>query len=205
MLKVAAAEVARLLVVVLAMTWRVRAIGREHPEGLRRDARPFVFALWHGQILPLLWYHRGVGTLLVVGENIDGGYLARAARAWGYGLIRGSSSRGSFRAFRQMLRTLQRGGEIAVTPDGPRGPARTVSAGAVAAAQLTGASIVPVAAGASSAWRLRSWDGFIIPKPFARVQIVYDAPLSIPPSAPRETARQRLQGRLQAVSDLARC
>ncbi len=196
---------ARFLVSLLGATWRVQADGREHLEGLRRERRPFVFALWHRHLLPLVWYHRGDSTSLLVSGHEDGSYLAHAAQGWGYGLVRGSSTRGGVAAFRDMLEVLRRGGEMAVTPDGPRGPAGTVKLGIVAAAQAASAAIVPVAAEASSSWRLRSWDGFGIPKPFARVRIVYGTPLRISAEASRSAAAQLLQRQLETVTESARC
>ena len=149
--------------------------------------------------------HRGDSTSLVVSRHGDGGYLANAARAWGYGIIRGSSTRGGQEAFRQMLRILRDGGEIAITPDGPRGPARVVKGGVVAAAQLAGVSIIPVAVTVSSGWRLRSWDQFLIPKPFARVHIAYDDPLTLPESTQRAEGARLLQQRLDSLTAGAEC
>ena len=197
--------IARWVVSLLGLTWRVHVDGSEHLQELRRHHRPFAFALWHRHLLPLVWYHRGDPTSLVVSEHHNGGYLARAARGWGYRLIRGSSTRGGVWALRRMLRVLQGGGEIAVTPDGPRGPAGVVKPGVVAAIQMAEAAIVPVAAAASSCWKLRSWDGFSIPKPFARVRVVYGAPLRFSKAVARTEATRLLQRRLDAVSEAARC
>ena len=197
--------IARWVVSLLGLTWRVNAQGAEYLQELRRHRRPFAFALWHRHLLPLVWYHRGGPTALVVSEHNNGGYLARAARGWGYRLIRGSSTRGGFSAFRRMLRVLQQGGEIAVTPDGPRGPAGVAKPGVVAAIQITDAWIIPIAVAASSSWKLRSWDDFHIPKPFARVHVVYGAPLRFAKDVARVEATQILQQHLDAVSEAARC
>lgn len=201
----AGAAVARWLISLLGATWRVEVVGRDHPSRLRRRRQPFVFALWHGDLVPLMWFHRGDSTSLVVSTHVDGGYLVKAARAWGYGIIQGSSTRGGQAAFRQMLRVLRDGGEIAITPDGPRGPARVVKSGVVAAAQLAGVSIIPVAVTVSSGWRLRSWDQFLIPKPFARVHIVYDDPLTLPASTRRADGARLLQQRLDSLTVAAGC
>lgn len=199
------AAVARWLISLLGATWRVEVAGGDHPSRLRSRRQPFVFALWHGDLVPLIWFHRGDSTSLVVSEHRDGGYLAKAARVWGYGIIRGSSTRGGQVAFRQMVRVLRGGGEIAITPDGPRGPARVVKGGVVAAAQLAGVSIIPVAVTVSSGWNLRSWDQSIIPKPFARVQIVYDDPLTLSASTQRADGARLLQQRLDSLTVTAGC
>jgi lysophospholipid acyltransferase (LPLAT)-like uncharacterized protein len=87
--------------------------------------------------------------------------------------VRGSTYRGADRALVGLVRELRAGHDVAVTPDGPRGPAGHFAPGALVAAQRGGAPIVSVAVAATRAWRLRSWDGFIIPKPFARVTVAY--------------------------------
>ena len=205
MLTTAGAVLARVLVSLLGRTWRYSVAGGDHPSGLRSAGQPFVFALWHSHLIPLIWLHRGDRTALLVSGHLDGGYLAQAAETWGYGVIRGSSTRGGATAFRQMLRVLHSGGEIAITPDGPRGPAEIVKRGAVSAAQHAGVAIVPVAAAASSCWQLRSWDRFMIPKPFARIRVVYGGPLELSRSASRHTAAKLLQDRLEAVTSSVRC
>lgn len=201
----AGAVIARWLVSVLGMTWRIDVVGGDNPSNLRRAGKPFVFALWHADVMPLIWFHRGDSTFLVISEHRDGGYLAKAARAWGYGIIRGSSTRGAEVAFREMLRVLRAGGEVAITPDGPRGPAGVVKGGAVAAAQLAGVSIIPVAVTVSSYWRVRSWDRLLIPKPFARIRIAYDGPLELSANGSRAAGARRLQRRLEAVALEAQC
>ena len=170
---------AGLLIRCLAITWRIEVRGGEHLESLRSARKPFVFALWHGHLLPLLWQHRKQGIALVISEHRDGERIARVARGLGYDLVRGSSTRGGGRALIQLSRVLESGREAAITPDGPRGPARTVAQGVVVAAQRSGAAILPIAVATDRAWRLKSWDSFIIPKPFARVTVGYSMPIYV--------------------------
>jgi lysophospholipid acyltransferase (LPLAT)-like uncharacterized protein len=191
---------------VLAHTWRVDVMGVEHVRALRDRGVAFIFALWHADLLPLLWHHRGASAAVLISTHRDGRYVADAARRWGYGVIDGSSTRGAIGAFRQLVRTLEQGGEVAITPDGPRGPARVAKLGAVAAAQHARAPIVPVAASASAAWHLRSWDGMMIPKPFARVRIAYETPVTVPAGDDaRAGGLERLQHGLTLVSERAQC
>lgn len=167
------------LIRLLAMTWRIEVRNGEHIGLLRANRKPFIFALWHGQLLPLLWHHRNQGIALVISEHRDGERIARVATGMGYTLVRGSSTRGGGRALIQLSRVLQSGGEAAITPDGPRGPARSVAQGVLVAAQRSGAAILPIGVTSSRAWRLRSWDSFMIPKPFARVTVGYSRPIYI--------------------------
>lgn len=164
---------------VLSRTWRVRVVNGEYVRDLRRTGRPFIFALWHGQLLPLLWHHRGEGVLILISEHRDGELVARAAQSLGYGLIRGSSTHGAERALISLVRELKSGHEVAITPDGPRGPAKSFAPGALVAAQRSDSFILPVAASADRAWTLRSWDRFLIPKPFARVTVAYATPTKV--------------------------
>lgn len=157
----------------LALTWRFEVRNAQAIESLRDQRRPFIFSLWHGQLLPLLWHHRNQQIAVLISEHRDGELVARLARSLGYRLIRGSSTRGGERALLTLVRELQEGQEVAVTPDGPRGPAFTFAPGALVAAQRSRTPILPIAAHASGAWRLGSWDRFLIPKPFARVTIAY--------------------------------
>lgn len=175
---------------VLASTWRYRVVGGETIERLRSNGVPFIFSLWHGQLLPLLWCHRGEQVAILVSEHRDGEIIARLAKSIGYRLIRGSTSRGGERALLALARELRAGREVAVTPDGPRGPARGYAPGALIAAQRAGAPIVPIAAHASSAWRLSSWDGFLIPKPFARVTVAYGEPARVVAENLRDAAAE---------------
>jgi lysophospholipid acyltransferase (LPLAT)-like uncharacterized protein len=157
----------------LAHTWRIRVIGDEGLNAERQAKRPVIFVLWHGQMLPLLYQHRDQAVRVLISEHRDGELVARTALALGFGTVRGSSTRGAGRALLGLVREVEAGRDIAVTPDGPRGPAKSFAPGALVVAQRTGARIVPVTAVAKSAWRLRSWDSFMIPKPFARVIISY--------------------------------
>lgn len=175
---------------MLSRTWRIRVVNGEYVRELRRTGRPFIFALWHGQLLPLLWHHRREGVLILISEHRDGELVAQAAQSLGYGLIRGSSTRGGERALISLVRELQSGHEVAITPDGPRGPAKTFAPGALVAAQRSDSFILPVAASADRAWRLRSWDRFIIPKPFARVTVAYGAPTKVLASSSRAAAEE---------------
>lgn len=163
---------------LLGRTWRVQVHGREwllaRPDGAPR----VVLLLWHGQLLPLLWAHRQ-RTGVIISEHADGEVIARVVASFGFFPVRGSSSRGGARALLEAARALTGGADIAITPDGPRGPRHSFAPGALMLAHRTGAAMVPLVAHADRAWRLSSWDHFEIPKPFARVTVLYDAPLAL--------------------------
>lgn len=171
---------------LMAMTWRYRVRNGDVITELRAKSQPFIFAFWHGQMLPLLWHHRGEGVYVVISSHRDGEIVARAAEYLRYNTIRGSSSRGAARALLGIVRELEEGHEVAVTPDGPRGPARKFASGALIASQRTSAPIVGIGVSARRAWRLESWDRFMIPKPFTRVDVVYTAATVAGGDSPRD-------------------
>src|SRR5512141_2709096 len=142
----------------LSKTWRYRAVGDDPVRKLRKEKTPILFALWHGQMLPLLWYHRDQGVAIVVSEHSDGEIIARILVWMGYRLIRGSTSRGADRALIGIVRTLKNGEDVALTPDGPRGPARKFAPGAVVAANRAGAPLIPALAHVGRFWTLSSGD-----------------------------------------------
>jgi lysophospholipid acyltransferase (LPLAT)-like uncharacterized protein len=190
---------------VIGRTWRYRVKNGEALATARATGRGFVFSLWHGHLLPLLWHHRGQGVVVLISEHRDGEMVARAATSLGFGLIRGSTTRGAGRALISMVRALESGVEIAITPDGPRGPARKFAPGALVAAQRSDALILPVAIAADRAWRLKSWDGFLIPKPFARVTVAYAHPEKVNAADPRAAVNEggRFEALMESAADLA--
>lgn len=175
---------------ILYWTWRVSEVNDAGWRALRAQGHPFVFALWHGQLLPLTVQHRSQGIKVLISEHRDGELIARITASLGFGSIRGSTTRGATRALLAMCDALTTGSEVAVTPDGPRGPAQKFASGAVVAAQRAGAPIVTVGVAASRAWHLRSWDRFMIPKPFARLTFVYGDPTYVNANDSRGAAMQ---------------
>jgi lysophospholipid acyltransferase (LPLAT)-like uncharacterized protein len=173
---------------VLARSWRIRWANPEVLGELRARRQPVIFACWHGELLPLLWFHRGQGISVLVSEHSDGEIIARIAQRIGFDPVRGSTSRGGGRALLSMVRVLGAGGDVAITPDGPRGPAHSYAPGALIAAQRAGVPILPAAVHVDRAWRLRSWDRFLIPRPFARVTIAYGPPTLVQAETMREAA-----------------
>lgn len=190
---------------LLGATWRVRRVGFEHVARRRQAGLASIFAFWHGHMLPLLYRHRGDGVALLISSHGDGELIARVARGFGQRTVRGSSSRGAAGALRAIVRTLDEGIEVGITPDGPRGPAHEFAPGAIIAAYAAKTPIILMAAFADRAWRLRSWDGFMIPKPFARVTITYDAPWFAPGATAREAAAcaSTLGARLVSLGETA--
>jgi lysophospholipid acyltransferase (LPLAT)-like uncharacterized protein len=157
--------------------------GREHYEPFRRRGEPVIFVFWHGQLLPLIHYHREEGIVVLVSDHADGEYVTRVILRHGFGTARGSSTRGGVKGLKGILRAVREGKDLAFTPDGPRGPRHVFKWGALTAAQISGAPVIPVSVGADRAWYLKSWDRFMIPKPLSSVRIRYGAPRWVPRQA----------------------
>ncbi len=171
-------------------TVRCRREGAENYLQFRRQGQPVVFTFWHGQLLPLVHYHRNEGIVVLVSDHSDGEYITRVILRHGFGAARGSSTRGGVKGLKGILRAIRRGDDLAFTPDGPKGPRQVFKWGALMAAQLSGAPVVPLAVGADRAWYLNSWDRFMIPKPLSGLRIRYGSPRWVP----REASEEELKG-----------
>ncbi len=174
--------------------------GEENFLQFRRRGEPVIFVFWHGQLLSLVHYHRKEGIVVLVSDHSDGEYIARIIRLHGFGLARGSSTRGGVKGLKGILRAARDGRDMAFTPDGPKGPRQEFKRGAIVAAQLTGLPLIPVAVGADRAWYVNSWDRFMIPKPFSSLRIRYGKPRWVPREASEaemEAVALEIQAELQ--------
>ena len=166
--------------------------------------KPLLWAFWHNRlfVMPYLferYFPIRLGAALTSASK-DGEILAAFVKCFGIRPIRGSSSRGGAKALVEMKRAMADGYVVAITPDGPRGPRYHLNPGIVKLAQISGGFILPIHVVYSSCWRLKSWDGFMIPKPFATVNILFDNLYDISPTADDEAfekERQRIEGLLR--------
>jgi len=172
------------LLTSLLRTTRLELIaGHEWERDILLARVPAVYVLWHGRLLPCSYFYRGLGFGTLISRNRDGDYVTRMIEGWGYRVIRGSSSRGAAGAQLAIVRALAEGTPVALTPDGPRGPRQKMKLGPLRAAQKAGVPIVPVAAGATSAWYFGRWDRFMVPKPFTWIPVAIGPPVTLPPDA----------------------
>ncbi|HEY5040140.1 MAG TPA: lysophospholipid acyltransferase family protein [bacterium] len=164
----------------LGLSLRIKEQGRSDLGPRGRQQEPPLWALWHETILMSVWYHRDQDVHVMISASRDGELISRVARFFGYTPVRGSTSKGATEAARHLVSYLKAGKRCAITPDGPRGPRRQVQMGAITLARLSGCPVVPFAFAAEHCWRLKSWDRFIIPKPFSRAVFVYGEPIRVP-------------------------
>lgn len=173
------------------------------------DAPPnerYIGALWHNRLLllPFILRHylpqrRGAA---LISASRDGAILADLVERFGYDTVRGSSSRKGASAIRQLGEVIAGGGDVVITPDGPRGPAYVLGQGIIYLAQQSGTEVVPINMEYSNSWRVKSWDRFILPKPFSRVRVIFDRPHRVAATITEtefETERLRLQEAMLAL------
>lgn len=166
---------------LVQVTCRVRILEAERYPGLWRRG-PFVLAFWHGRMLAfpqMLWPGHPMDVL--ISEHRDGELITRTIRHFGIGAVRGSSSHGAKGAVQEMMRRLREGGNLAITPDGPRGPCEVAAPGAAILASVAGVPVTPVSWVAKPAVHLGSWDRFLLPAPFARIVYAIEPDLTAPP------------------------
>jgi len=178
-----------LLLRALGATWRVSVEGVNPLTA--PDAAPIarLGVFWHRNILTACYFFRDADFGVSVSRSRDGDLVTALLQYLGYAPpTRGSSSRGGGASLRALVREVRAGRTVSVVADGPRGPARCTKAGVVILGQLTQAPIYPVAFSASAAWRAGSWDGTIIPLPFARVVCAFGEPIRVPPDDTDEEA-----------------
>ncbi|SLN41307.1 hypothetical protein OCH7691_01746 [Oceanibacterium hippocampi] len=186
---------------------RWREQGGEVPRGFWDAGRPFIIAFWHGRLLmvPVFW-RRGRRLRVLISQHRDGALIADSVAHFGLENIRGSSSRGATSALRAMLRTLQEGDCVGITPDGPRGPRMRASDGVVKLASRAGVPIVPAAFSARRRRLMPSWDRFVLPAPFSSGLFLWGEPIEVPAradAAALEVARADVERRLTALADEA--
>ena len=181
------------LIRLIAATQRSEIHGEEKVQALWRSGEHVILASWHDQLLMMAAVYRGPGAKILISRSRDGELIARTVAYFGQGAVRGSSSRGGREAFRQLLKLAEENVDLAVTPDGPKGPRHQLKDGVVQLARLSGRAVVPLAYVTSRGHRFRSWDRFLLPAPFARGIYHYGEPVYLDRSEPMEECRERLQ------------
>ena len=198
------------LVRLLGATLRLRSEGIGAIAPYWSGARPVIYCVWHGRILMIPWLnarlrrtHGARAVSVLASRSRDGGLMAGYASRFGLEVVRGSSTRGGAAAMRALVTTVESGRDVALVPDGPRGPQRQLGPGVVALAALTGAPVVPLGFAARPAKRMASWDEFLVPAPFARAALVFGPPLTVLRDADRDLARKGIERGLDEATAAA--
>jgi lysophospholipid acyltransferase (LPLAT)-like uncharacterized protein len=191
----------------LGPTIRFEVLGRNVVEELWAAKQPCIWAFWHRVIIPIAWYGRNRGIVILNTTAFDGQWTRKVIEWLGFGTAQGSSSRGGLRGLNEMAKRIEQGVDCGFTIDGPRGPRYVAKVGPVLLARMTGAPIVMFHVGVERGTTFqKTWDHFLVPSLFTRAVILGAKPIYVPKDADPETIQAKhaeMQRALEHVRDLA--
>lgn len=158
----------------------VLLLGKTLRYNLRNKApsQKVIYAFWHRDMIPLMFLHKSQNIILLISSSKDGELIAGPAELLGYQTARGSSGRNGISAVKKMIKS-SRENNLAITPDGPKGPSRKIKSGLLSIAYFTKIPIVPVAVDIQKEKVFNSWDRFRLPRFFSKVNITYGEPVEV--------------------------
>lgn len=194
---------------LVGRTWRFEVIAEDGVTPILSGERSpnKIFCFWHQCVLPCTVYFRHSRAVILISRSFDGELITRTLRCFGYDAVRGSSSRGGSEGLRGLVNVLATGRTAIFTADGPRGPIYQTKMGPVRLAHLSGAQIGVFHLEPEHAWTMKSWDRFLIPKPFTRIAVSWAQWVDVPPemdSEAYEAYRQKLNDALERARLRAR-
>jgi hypothetical protein len=187
------------LLSVIGRTWRFEEIAEEGVTPLLygRGAGARIFCFWHQCVLPCAIYYRTTGATILISRSFDGELITRILNLFGFHAVRGSSSRGAREGLLGLKHVIESGQPAIFTADGPRGPIYQTKMGPIKLAQTTGAPIGAFHLEPQYAWVMKSWDRFLIPKPFTRICVSWAAWTEVP----TEIATEDFEPKRQQLND----
>jgi hypothetical protein len=187
---------------IVGRTWRYEVIAEEgvDPCLMGQRSGQFICCFWHQCVLPCTVYFRFSRAVILISQSFDGELITRILKLFGFGAVRGSSSRGAREGLLGLKRVLDSGGTAIFTADGPRGPIYRTKMGPIKLAHLTGSRVGAFHLEPEHAWVLGSWDHFLIPKPFTRIVVSWAAWTDVPTDLPEsqfEAKREELNAAIE--------
>lgn len=192
-----------LLIKFIGRTIRYEIDGWENFERIERAGKTPIYSFWHNRIFAGTYFFRERGIVIITSQSFDGEYIARFIQRFGYGAVRGSSTRGGVGALVEMIRLSKKGLPMGFSVDGPRGPKYVVKTGAVLLAKKTGNPLMPFVFECEKYWTLNNWDQLQIPKPFTRAKLFIAEPIYVSKEADEteiENKRLELQKKLDEAT-----
>ena len=168
---------------LIGSTIRWEITGLENVDLVSKADHTPIYCLWHDRIFAGTYFLRHRQIVVITSQSLDGEYIARFLKRFGFGTVRGSSSRGGVKALVEMIRLMRDGLPMAFTVDGPRGPRYVAKSGPVFLAKKTGNPLLPFTVECASFWTVGSWDKMQIPKPFTRARFIMAEPVYVPRDA----------------------
>jgi lysophospholipid acyltransferase (LPLAT)-like uncharacterized protein len=188
------------LINIIGRTIKFEVTGWENHEQIFRDGQLPIYVFWHERIFLTTYWWRNRRIVVLTSKSFDGEYIARFIQRFGYGAVRGSSTRGGVGAVVEMVRLMRQGCTTAFTIDGPKGPPRVAKMGAVLLAKKSGHPILPVTMALERRWIAPTWDRFQVPKPFSRACVFVAPPIYVAADAD-EAELSAKNDQLQATLD----
>jgi lysophospholipid acyltransferase (LPLAT)-like uncharacterized protein len=190
---------------LIGLTWRFEIVAEEGAEPLPwgEGVGPDIFCFWHQCVLPCTVYFRRTRATILISQSFDGELITRTLNMFGFRAVRGSSSRGSREGLLGLKSVIERGDCAIFTADGPRGPIYRTKAGPIKLAALTGARIGAFHLEPEHAWVMKSWDRFLVPRPFTRIAVSW-ARWTIVPAELSEIEFENKREELNAAIERAR-
>jgi len=192
------------LINLIGRTVKFEVKGWENHEQIFGDGHLPIYVFWHERIFLTTYWWRNRRIVVLTSGSFDGKYIARFIQRFGYGAVRGSSTRGGVGAIVEMVRLMRNGYTTAFTIDGPKGPPRLVKPGAVLLAKKSGHPICPVTMALERRWIAPTWDSFQVPKPFSRACVFVAPPIYVPTDADEaelEAKNKQLQTTLDELTE----
>jgi len=187
------------LIKLIGMTLRYEVDGEAFRGSVIEAGKQPIYAIWHDRIFAGTYFLRGLGIIVLTSKSFDGEYIARFLTRFGFGTVRGSSSRGGVRGLVEMIRLMKRGLPMAFTVDGPRGPRYTAKSGPVTLAKKTGNPILPFIVECKHGLHLNSWDRLQIPMPFTKARVFFAEPILVETGSDAALKLAELQSALDSL------
>lgn len=195
------------LIRMLGSTIRFQTTGWENFEAIKQAGKLPIYSFWHDRIISGTYFFRNRGIIVLSSSSFDSEYTARCIQRLGFGIIKGSSTRGGIQALVGMIRMMKQGFAMAFTIDGPKGPRYEAKAGPVVLAKKTGNPLMPFVIECEKFWTIKSWDRLQIPKPFSKAKLIIGEPIYVDANArdeELENKRLELQDSLIALVEAGR-
>ncbi|HBE82693.1 MAG TPA: hypothetical protein DDW24_07920, partial [Blastocatellia bacterium] len=167
------------LITFIGKTLKYETEGWENFEAIENAGKIPIYSFWHNRIFAGTYFFRNRGIVVITSQSFDGEYIARFIQRFGYGAVRGSSTRGGIGALVEMIRLMKQGLPMGFTVDGPKGPRYVAKSGACLLAKKTGNPLMPFVIECEDYWTLKSWDRLQIPKPFTKANLIIGEPIFI--------------------------
>jgi lysophospholipid acyltransferase (LPLAT)-like uncharacterized protein len=190
------------LVRLIGLTIRFQADGIERFDEIEQAGRLPIYSFWHDRIVAGTYYFRNRGIIVLSSTSFDSEYTARCIQRFGFGIIKGSSTRGGIQALVGMIRMMKQGFATAFTIDGPKGPRYEAKAGPILLAKKTGNPLIPFVIECKRFWTIKSWDRLQIPKPFTRANLIVGDPIYVPADAKDDEIENKRLELQSALDDL---